>query len=481
MAAVSYMPSSHADDSGAFSPLIKWIQEYGTVPGIANLDARFGYNSSWFILQALYGFAFLKVGYFNDLNGLLFLYLLLYSFQGIDGLLKGHTSFINYLRSFFFLPVVFLYFGFSHDIILYSIQFFTSPTYDIPVTFIMWIVFFMFLGLKEVKGAVGTSIYPYLIVLYIAYLITVKLNAVPLILLGFFILWNLVLNKHYNNTIVLCVGGAVIIIPWVAKTIISCGYILFPFAELDILNVDWKLPKESVMYIENSVITWAIDPDVYGGPDFTSSTKHFSVPIKEWFPVWYSHINYINSIIFFAALMVTVYFLGWLVWQVVKNKWHFFSKYSTEVILLLTLLAGIGLWFTKGPLFRYGYGYLVFYCIFALSLFIFYFLRDFRSEYIGIAVLVYFTYAVVYYHDNLWGPVRKTFGALPRKREAPEYVRSNSDRGHFINVVKGDACDNAPVPCSPGFVYEYLRAEYRGATIKEGFRSRLSETLPSHK
>jgi hypothetical protein len=275
--------------------------------------------------------------------------------------------------------------------------------------------------------------------------------------------------------------GAVIIIPWMAKTIISCGYILFPFAEIDIMNVDWKLPKESVMYIENSVITWAIDPDVYGGADFTSSTKHFSVPIREWFPVWYSHINYINSIIFFTALGSTFYFVGWLVWQFLKNKLYFFLKYSVEIILLLTMLAGMLLWFTKGPLFRYGYGYLVFYCIFALTLFIFYFLKDFRSEYIGIAILVYLTYAGVYYHDNLWGAIRKTIASLPQKREIAEYEKLNSDRGYIIYVAKGDACDNAPVPCSPAFVYEYLMPEYRGTTIQEGFRSRRSPATQSSK
>ena len=63
MACISYMPSSHADDSGCFSPEIKCIQEYGTVPGIANLDARLGYNSTWFDLQALFGFAFLYFDY----------------------------------------------------------------------------------------------------------------------------------------------------------------------------------------------------------------------------------------------------------------------------------------------------------------------------------------------------------------------------------------------------------------------------------
>ena len=33
---------------------IKWIQEYGTVPGLVNLHERFGFNSSWFSCVALF-------------------------------------------------------------------------------------------------------------------------------------------------------------------------------------------------------------------------------------------------------------------------------------------------------------------------------------------------------------------------------------------------------------------------------------------
>src|ERR1700730_2743866 len=42
------------DDSDSYHiQMVKWAQEYGTVPGIANLHIRFGYNSSWFLSIAL--------------------------------------------------------------------------------------------------------------------------------------------------------------------------------------------------------------------------------------------------------------------------------------------------------------------------------------------------------------------------------------------------------------------------------------------
>src|ERR1700712_5641578 len=43
----AYLPSSHNDDGLYYSTSIKWIQEYGTIPGLANINPRIGFNSSW--------------------------------------------------------------------------------------------------------------------------------------------------------------------------------------------------------------------------------------------------------------------------------------------------------------------------------------------------------------------------------------------------------------------------------------------------
>jgi hypothetical protein len=472
MACISYMPSSHADDSGCFSPAIKWIQEYGTVPGIANLDARLGYNSTWFDLQALFGFAFLKMGLFNDLNGLLFLYVLIYSLYAIDKLLKGESSFINYFKAFFFLPVLFIYFGFSHDIMLYSIQFFTSPTYDIPVTFILWMLFFLFLELKELKTPFSASIRPYLVILYSAYLITIKLNAIPTVILAVFILAVLLKERKYRNALIASCFCIFIAVPWIIKTVVSCGYLLFPFVELDVLNVDWKLTPHAVLYIENSVMTWAIDPNLYGSTSFSNDQGYFSAAIKDWFPVWFNQQNYINTIIFFITIFSGLTWLSIGIISLLKHKKEFFRKHIIDFVFAITILTGILFWFTKGPAPRYGYGYLLFLCMLSLSRFIYFFVREFHSGYTATFMLAYVFYALIYYGTKIQEPFTQTFFKQARAIVSPEYSRQQLGEGKYINVVKEPACGNAPLPSSPKYVYEFLQPAYRGKTIKEGFINR---------
>ena len=469
MACISYMPSSHADDSGCFSPVIKWIQEYGTVPGIANLDARLGYNSTWFDLQALFGFAFLKAGLFNDLNGLLFLYILIYSFHAIDKLLKGQSSLINYFKALFFLPVLFIYFGFSHDIMLYSIQFFTSPTYDIPVTFILWMLFFLFLELKELKTTFSASVRPYLVILYSAYLITVKLNAVPVVILAVFILAVLLKEKKYRNVLLASCFCILIAAPWIIKTVISCGYILFPFVELDVVNVDWKLTPRAVLYIESSVMTWAIDPNLYGSTSLLNDKGHFSAAIKDWFPVWFNQQNYINTIIFFTTIFSGLTWLLIGISSLLKHKKEFFRKHIIDIVFAITILLGILLWFTRGPAPRYGYGYLLFLCMLSLSRFIYFFAKEFHSGYAGIIILAYVFYALIYYGIRLHEPFSQTFFNKAPAITSPEYSRHDLGVGKYINVVKEPACGNTPLPSSPKYVFEFLQPAYRGKTIKKGF------------
>ena len=469
MACISYMPSSHADDSGCFSPAIKWIQEFGTVPGIANLDARLGYNSTWFDLQALFGFAFLKAGLFNDLNGLLFLYILIYSLHAIDKLLKGESSFINYFKALFFLPILFIYFGFSHDIMLYSIQFFTSPTYDIPVTFILWMLFFLFFELRELKTPFSASVRPYLVILYSAYLITVKLNAAPVVIIALFILAVLLKERKYRNALIASGLCILIAVPWIVKTVVSCGYILFPFVEIDVLNVDWKLTPRAVLYIESSVMTWAIDPNLYGSTTLLNDKGHFSAAIKDWFPVWFSQQNYINTIIFFITIISGLAWLFTGIKGFLKNKKDFFRQNAVDIVFALTILAGVLLWFTKGPAPRYGYGYLLFLCMLSLSRVIYFFTREYHSGYTGTIILAYVFYSLVYYGIKIHEPLAQTLFKNPPPMISPEYSRNEIGEGKYINVVKEPACGNAPLPSSPGYVYEFLQPAYRGKTIKDGF------------
>ena len=49
----------HYDSDLYHAQSIRWIEEYGVVPGLGNLHERFAYNSSFFALSALFSMKFL--------------------------------------------------------------------------------------------------------------------------------------------------------------------------------------------------------------------------------------------------------------------------------------------------------------------------------------------------------------------------------------------------------------------------------------
>jgi hypothetical protein len=137
--------------------------------------------------------------------------------------------------------------------------------------------------------------------------------------------------------------------------------------------------------------------------------------------------------------------------------------------LILTLLAGILLWLLKGPLFRYGYGYLVFYCLLSLSYVIYYFLKDFRSEYVALAIMTFLFYATVYYYDNLSAAIKKDFFSnLPAIKTQP-FTRQEVKNGLFINLVDSDGVDHTPLPSACKNIFNHLKPTYRGNNISDGF------------
>ncbi len=139
LAYLSAQQSSHYDDGLYYSTSIKWIEEYGTVKGLANINPRIGFNSTWHLLHAIFSFHYLHSGNFNDLNGLLILIALVYSLGGLNKLLNHHYHVITVIRAFFLFPLLAFHFGASHDFIFYNINSLSSSSADIAVCLLLWI------------------------------------------------------------------------------------------------------------------------------------------------------------------------------------------------------------------------------------------------------------------------------------------------------------------------------------------------------
>nr|MBP6557864.1 hypothetical protein [Flavobacterium sp.] len=71
------------DNETYYIQTIKWLNEHGFVPGLANLHLFLGQTSGWHITQSVYSFSLLYDN-FNDLNGYLLLMVNFWAFQNLQ-------------------------------------------------------------------------------------------------------------------------------------------------------------------------------------------------------------------------------------------------------------------------------------------------------------------------------------------------------------------------------------------------------------
>ncbi len=183
----------------------------------------------WHILQANFGFRFLHAGLFNDLNGLIFLLMLLYSIGGINDLLKGDSQWRSALRAFIMLPVLAFYYGMNSDLMLFSVNFLSSPTPDIPACLLIWLIFLLFLNRPNGKPDSGAMpLTDILVVLYSAWACTIKFSTVPIFLLSSYLVYRLAVTRQIRQIAGLGIGCLLIATPWVVRKCPDIRLFAFP-------------------------------------------------------------------------------------------------------------------------------------------------------------------------------------------------------------------------------------------------------------
>jgi hypothetical protein len=462
IARLSYIPSSHNDDGLYYSTSIKWLQEYGTVKGLANINPRIAFNSTWLILQAQYSFHFLQAGLFNDLNGFLLICLLIYSCGGTISLIKGNTDLSIILRSLFILPALLFHHTATGELFLFNVNFLSSPTDDIPAALLLWLIIILFLesnnlALPAPVRIIGAT--DGLIIFYIISAITIKLIAIPMLLLIFYYSFRLIAARQWKHFVILFAACIIPVVPWIIRNILLSGYLLFPFSSLDLFAVDWKLPIENVYWHENAVKAYVVD-------SFTEQGNN------HWIKNWLQEQSYINTVLLIIiGLSITVH-LVIILYHIIKRDFLFFTINRSIIITIITLQSGIIFWFVKGPDFRFGYGFTVIFCILSLSLFVRYFLFD-NAKYTGwlVACLCMSILLFVYKNDFNAGITELVKPPLSFRmpQQIKQAVMSNKQMIHLVN---GADIWNAPLPAATEEEYFYIMPDLRTQHIKEGFTAR---------
>ena len=431
------------DDTDSYHiQMVKWIQEYGSVPGIANLHLRFGFNSSWFVSIALFCFPGFGLNSYGTLNGLLSAWLCFYLLENIILSIKGNPAKSNAFSIacmvLFFLCLL------NWPMIRGSAA---STNYDFISTCCIIILF--------VDLSVGQKEMPAEWLLWPAYLCSVRLMNFPLLILSLLYLFQFFKTGSYRKVFLGFFAAGFIIIPFLTRNIIISGYPFFPVYQLDLFSFDWKADKMKLMEISRYIKYFN-----RVNPMFQSLAVTEKLGFPNWGMSWYTHLFR------FDRLILTLSSFGYLILilRLKQTRNHLYR------IFLAVMICQLILWFFVGPDPRFAYGPLLFGIFAAITGFTF--LKDTWSGFMRYSLILtssfVFTYTLLKiirdpgYRNFLTPhpipvPAVRTIVIDHIQMHIPERILNNWN----------PRCYDIELPC----LYRMdPRLEARGEKISDGFR-----------
>ncbi len=356
----------HFDTNLYHAQAIRWIEEYGVVPGLANIQSRFGYNSAEFALNAIYGFKWLLGRSLHTTAGF---FMLLSSFAAMDiykafGRDEGKILHIQPRISDYIRMGLIFYLG-----LIFSDM--VSPASDNYAGVMVYVIIILWLDIVEAENSAGydrirldvddgngidhindTNVMMALralLCILIVYAVTIKLSLAPLILLALVpgIYW---IRRHDHKSIIVCMlSGLIIAIPYSIRGHIISGWILYPSTLISIGSPDWQLPKGMAQYDAREISMW--------GRGITEASRWESTGIVDWIPAWWHALAFMEKMWVLATAVALIYILAMTI-----NTLFTFGRSGpgrSYIALMCTVAAGTVFWFISAPLIRYGYPYLI--------------------------------------------------------------------------------------------------------------------------
>ena len=324
---------SYISDTNLYhAQCIRWLEEYGILKGLANIQSRAAYNSSSFCLSALFS---MKYIFGQSMHAL----------QGFTALLLGTVCLDignifrrkkPLLSDFVRLGAIY-YLSLLHREIM-------SPSSDFAVMLTLFYIVIAWLDLLEREE---TSTVPYaLLCVAGVYTVTLKLTAGLILILVIKPVVMLVKGKKRKEIATYLLLGLFIITPYLIRNVVISGWLIYPLSALDLFDVDWKVPAQLVDADSYQIRIWGKgihDYELYGG-------------VTKWWPNWFRTIlsSTEKGLILADAVSLAV-----LV-SMIARQWK--EKRDGEwdkLLVMMTVAASFLFWQFSAPLTRYGYAYIL--------------------------------------------------------------------------------------------------------------------------
>lgn len=316
----------HYDTTLYHAQTIRWIEEYGVVKGLGNLHNRFAYNSSFFCLQALFGMKFLFGQSMHSVNGFIACFFVVYAWTSIKYFKEKKIFVSDFLR---LCMIVYLELESTYKCI-------SSPESDF---FAIGLFFYIIIKMLSFIEDNEQDTFPYaLLAILGVFAVSLKLSVAMIVLVALIPAYKLIKNKAWKEIAIYVIGGIAFILPFLIRNVIISGYLIYPYPELDLFNVDWKMPEYTLLFDRNEIKVWG-----WG----LNNINLYKTPMTEWFPVWYNGQSNLSQVLFVINIILIPVLLGISLYEVTKQRREYFW-------IVITITANLLLWFVGAPLSRYG-------------------------------------------------------------------------------------------------------------------------------
>ena len=316
---------------------IRWIEEYGVVEGLGNLHSRFGYNSSLFALSALYSMKFLLGHSLHTVNGLIAFLLSVNVLEIRRCFRRGKMLLSDYARvgAAYYLTTIW-------DEVI-------APSSDYAVMCTIFFVVIKWLArLEAEEEGKESNIAPYgLLCVLCAYTITLKLSAGLILIFILKPAYVLLKEKRWKEIGIYLLLGLLTAVPWMVRTVLITGWLLYPFASLDLFSVDWKMMNLGEIRTDAAQIEiWAKGANDLG----------MDAPFGLWFPNWFrNELSATEKLLVLADMVSCVVTVGIGVATIIRKQWQ-----KLDMLLVLgTVMCCYLFWQFSAPMMRYGYAHVL--------------------------------------------------------------------------------------------------------------------------
>ena len=432
----------HVDSGLYHAQAIRWIEEYGVVKGLANLHCRLAYNSSAFVLTALYSMSFLIGQSLHTAAGFMALVLAGKAFSVVEVFKRKRVLVSDFVK-------VALLFYLS---MIYTEM--MSPASDY---FAMLFLFYIVLKWVELEEARETEITPFgMLCVLLAVTVTIKLSAVIMLVLVIKPAVVLLKEKRYAQIGMYLFLGILAVAPYLLRNMILSGWLVYPFPAIDLFSFDWKIPKGEALYDAEEIKVYA-----KGMTDVLLK----DTPMREWLSAWFTGLKGLEKIWVLGSVVSVAAGVVAIVVSVWEKKKEDLNLGFMEAVLI----AGYLFWQLGTPLVRYGYIYILAFPFFTAGL---YFVRIFgknKNSYLvfGALLVAFFAYKGV----NLVGDIRnyseKEYYVWQQDYYTGPYESYEIEGVEFYVPLEYGQIGYEMFPSAPTKRFD---VEFRGETLREGFR-----------